>query len=173
MTYVLRRERFGGILGDVHNYNVRALNHSAFCSIADHVRGLTRLSKANQEALAKRGFDLDSNDVRIVELPVTPDTTILSAPLVVWIEVTSACNLRCAQCFLDSAPSKSRISLLDAQRILLEHAEMGVLRVTLTGGEALLHPEIGQILALTNSKKLGLRVFSSGTLPQSKYAVLA
>lgn len=173
MDVVLRKEWFGGILGDAHNYNVRALNHHAFRVIADHVKGVAPLSRADADILGTRGFDLKSSSIRLVEAHTKPHDTILSAPLLVWLELTSACNLRCSHCFLDGAPSRSKISFPDVERIVEELAKLGVLRLTLTGGEALLHPEIAEILALVNSHKLGVRLFSSGSLPQSRYAVLA
>lgn len=173
MDAVLRKEWFGGILGDAHNYNVRALNHHAFRTIADHVKGIAPLSRADADILGARGFDLGASSIRLVEVPTKPHDTILSAPLLVWLELTSACNLRCAHCFLDGAASRSRISFSDVKRIVEELAKLGVLRLTLTGGEALLHPDIAEILALVNGHNLGVRLFSSGSLPQSKYAVLA
>ncbi len=172
MDVVLRKEWFGGILGDAHSYNVRALNHYAFRAIADHVKGITPLSKADVDILNARGFDLGSSSIRFVEMHSASQDTILSAPLLVWLELTSACPLRCVHCFLDGAPSRSRISFPDVKRIVGELAELGVLRLTLTGGEALLHPDIAEILPLVNSHKLGLRLFSSGCLPQSRYALL-
>lgn len=173
MDVVLREEGFGGILGDAHNYNVRALNRYAFHAIANHVKGITPLTKADSDVLKSRGFDLSSNAIRLVEKHITSQDTLLSAPLLVWLELTSACPLRCAHCFLDGAPSHSKIALPDVKRIVGELAELGVLRLTLTGGEALLHPDIAEILSLINSHKLGLRLFSSGCLPKSKYELLS
>jgi len=172
LEIVLRKEWFGGIIGDAHNYNVRALNHQAFRAIADHAKGIASLPKPDADILNARGFDLDSSSIRLVETNSTSQDTLLSAPLIVWLEITSACNLRCAHCFLDSAPSRSRISFADVQRIVEDLAALGVLRITLTGGEALLHPDIANILSLVNSHKLGVRLFSSGSLPQSRYAPL-
>ena len=173
MNVVLREEWFGGILGDAHSYNVRALNRYTFRAIADHLKGITSLSSEDNKILKSRGFDLSSSTTRLVEAYTASQHTILSAPLLVWLELTSTCPLRCAHCFLDgSAPAKSQISLSDVQRIVGELAELGVLRLTLTGGEALLHPDIAEILSLVNSHKLGLRLFSSGCLPKSKYALL-
>lgn len=148
MDIVLRKEWFGGILGDAHNYNVRALNQHAFRAIADHVKGNAPLAKAEADVLSARGFDLGSSSIRLVETHSTPQDTILSAPLLVWLELTSACNLRCSHCFLDGAPSRSRISLPDVRRIVEELAGLGVLRLTLTGGEALLHPDMPFPLAM-------------------------
>lgn len=173
MDIVLRKEWFGGILGDTHNYNVRALNHYAFRAIANHIKSLTPLTKADSDILKSRGFDLRSSAIRLVEGHVTSQDAILSAPLLVWLELTSDCPLRCAHCFLDSAPSHGKISLPDVKRIVGELVELGVLRLTLTGGEALLHPDIAEIISLINSHKLGLRLFSSGCLPKSKYELLS
>lgn len=173
MDIVLREEWFGGILGDTHNYNVRAINHYAFRSIANHIKKIASLKKSDFNILLSRGFDLSSNTIRLVERHADSQDIILSAPLLVWLELTSVCHLRCAHCFLDGAPSRSQISLTDVKRIVKELAELGVLRLTLTGGEALLHPDIAEILSIVNSYKLGIRLFSSGCLPTSKYELLS
>jgi len=46
---------------------------------------------------------------------------------------------------------------------------MGIFKVTLTGGEALLHPDAFEIIGEINSLEMGLRIFSSGALKTSLY----
>lgn len=173
MSEVLREEWFGGILGNIHSYNVRAVNRHAFRAIANHVKGIATLSESDSSVLKSRGFNFNPAATRLVESHTTSPQPILSAPLLVWLEITSACPLNCAHCFIDSnTRSSSKLALSDIQRIVGELAEIGVIRLTLTGGEALLHPDIDKILSLINNHKLGLRLFSSGSLQQSKYALL-
>lgn len=118
MDIVLRKEWFGGILGDTHNYNVRAINHCAFQAIANHIKKTSSLTESDFNILLSRGFDLSSNTIRLVERHADSQDIILSAPLLVWLELTSVCPLRCAHCFLDGAPSRRQISLTDVKRIV-------------------------------------------------------
>ncbi len=70
-----------------------------------------------------------------------------SAPLMAWIELTRACNLRCPHCFVEGGVARNgELSTDRILAILDEWAELGVFSVILTGGEPTIHPDFLTIL---------------------------
>ncbi len=59
----------------------------------------------------------------------------------VMLELTYKCNLDCFFCYNDRGLEGKQMMLSDYQRLLDDLANMGVLFVTLTGGEPLVHPD--------------------------------
>jgi len=103
----------------------------------------------------------------------------------ITIEITNACNLSCKMCFLEGFRrkkifgAKPRIFLPfeTIKKIIDEISENFVsIRMTLpfsfilTGGEAFLHPDIFNILSYANGKKIGVTIFTNGTLIDEKLA---
>ena len=62
-------------------------------------------------------------------------------PEINWM-LTGKCNYNCLHCFnaADNAPLQAQWSMAEAEKLLDEAADCGVLRFTLTGGEPMLHP---------------------------------
>jgi len=89
---------------------------------------------------------------------------ILSLPVLVLMP-HSACNCRCVMCDIWRAnASKQELSLED----LLPHVEsfrkLGVRRVVLSGGEALMHSNLWALCHLLGAQGIGLTLLSSGLL---------
>ncbi len=93
-------------------------------------------------------------------------------PLNVSFEITLRCNLRCVHCYnfdreLAYLPERSREEeLTDAEvhRILDEVRAEGCLFLSLTGGEALLHPGLEQYIRHAARTGMAVTVKSNGTL---------
>lgn len=68
-------------------------------------------------------------------------------PMVLMLEPTFRCNLACAGCGRIREARETRNRDLTAAECLAAVTEAGAPVVSLTGGEPLLHPEIGQIVA--------------------------
>lgn len=64
------------------------------------------------------------------------------APLLMQVELTEACNLRCRFCYNSQKPRYN----VHAFEILDKLADQGVMQVNLTGGEPLAHPQFFDIL---------------------------
>jgi len=85
---------------------------------------------------------------------------------VIYWYLTGGCNLRCRHCWIDPAFGEGgRHRPWAALRPVIEEARtLGLVEVKLTGGEPLLHPEFGRILADLQAMGLTIRVETNGTL---------
>lgn len=81
-------------------------------------------------------------------------------PLLMQVELTEACNLRCRFCYNSQIPryNKHAIEMLDAL------AEQGVMQVNLTGGEPLAHPHFFSILEHACNLFPNVVILSNGSL---------
>lgn len=65
-----------------------------------------------------------------------------------FVELTSACDLRCRHCFGQFGPATRRdLPMKIVERLLREGRELGVYRIDLTGGEPTMHPLFDEIVA--------------------------
>lgn len=92
-----------------------------------------------------------------------------------YFYLTEGCNLRCRHCWL--APQfqteKKRYPALEPdlfRHILHQAKPLGLTGVKLTGGEPLMHPQIGTILAILREEKLRFNVETNGVLCTSELA---
>ncbi|MCL2762688.1 MAG: radical SAM protein [Treponema sp.] len=80
------------------------------------------------------------------------------------IELTSRCNERCVHCYI---PHENRIDDIDPMlyyNILDQCREMGVLSLTLSGGEPMLHPNFAEFLRKAKEYDFSINVLSNLTL---------
>ncbi len=70
-----------------------------------------------------------------------------SAPLMVWVELTRECNLRCPHCFVDAGDKREvEMPTERIMKLLDEWAAMGVFCVVITGGEPSIQPDFIEIV---------------------------
>jgi len=84
---------------------------------------------------------------------------ILSAPILVILEITDRCNLNCIHCY-KSEGSQARkngeeLKFKTVKRLVADFKEMQVVGVQFTGGEPFLHEDLVEMLR--ESKKQGLK----------------
>lgn len=82
------------------------------------------------------------------------------APLLMQVELTEACNLKCRFCYNSQKPryNKRIFEMLETL------AEQGVMQVNLTGGEPLAHPQFFEILEKACALFPNVVILSNGTL---------
>jgi SynChlorMet cassette radical SAM/SPASM protein ScmF len=85
----------------------------------------------------------------------------------VYFYLTSSCNLRCGHCWIgpEYRPDGEPVAALDYDlfaHVVRQALAMGLRAVKLTGGEPLLHPEIGRILAFIRDSGLSLILETNG-----------
>lgn len=83
----------------------------------------------------------------------------------VSLEITRRCNLRCRHCYSDSgAPRKDELTVGEIRALIDQLTDMGVLSITFTGGEPLLHPHLLELAEYARKKPLTVIVFTNATL---------
>lgn len=99
-------------------------------------------------------------------------------PEKITIEITNRCNLSCEMCYLAGANRKKLTNKLDSflsfelfKKIIDEISESFTsvkkekpFSLILTGGEVFLHPDILKMLDYIEEKKIGVTIFTNGTL---------
>lgn len=101
--------------------------------------------------------------------PATPGTDSLSRPLeVLWLELTTRCNLECVHCYADAGPARSldgRLRLADWMEAMIQASRLGGPQVIFIGGEPTLYPGLPDLLYFGRTLPLaGLEVFTNGCL---------
>src|SRR3989338_5866798 len=96
---------------------------------------------------------IDVNPLTLKQYLITRTSKIF--PFDLTIEVTKRCNLRCRHCYIPEYSSKE-MTLQDISHILRQFADLGSMRLTLTGGEPLLRGDLFDII--TEGKKLGYNI---------------
>lgn len=80
-------------------------------------------------------------------------------------ETTRACNLHCRHCYADAGTFlQDELTVKEIKALIDELADLGVLSITFTGGEPLLHPFIGELMEYARKKPLTVILFTNGTL---------
>ncbi|MFA5026849.1 MAG: radical SAM protein [Candidatus Methylomirabilota bacterium] len=88
-------------------------------------------------------------------------------PLHAMVELTHRCNLDCVHCYcqhLDTTRGRRELRTREWTRVLDELAELGVLHLTLTGGEILVRPDFWEIARHAKARRFSLTLFTNGTL---------
>lgn len=70
---------------------------------------------------------------------------VIDIPNEIVFEITTSCNLSCKTCTIDKSKPEN-IDLKTAKEIMQEAKKLGIKAVRFTGGEPLMHPEIGKLL---------------------------
>lgn len=123
----------------------------------------------------KSNFDIPSN--------VFNQSSILKSPLVIQLELTTLCNLKCKFCFSKSGvPRKNELPTSEIKRIICQLKQESVSSFFLTGGEPTLHPDFIEIVNFISELGLDCFVLTNGTLlnsqllnkiPKSVYIVMS
>lgn len=83
----------------------------------------------------------------------------------VFLETTDRCNLRCKHCYNDSGYAKhAYLSFERIRDLITELSENNVPKISISGGEPLLHPDIRAILSLAPEKQVDIQLITNGTL---------
>lgn len=113
-----------------------------FGFLAAFPNGRVGMFEPAAEPLLQAGSSYEECKPYLVTRLQIPTEFHFSAPLMGWIEITRACNLRCPHCFVEAgAPREVEMSTERILRLLDEWAEMGVFSVVITGGEPSIHPD--------------------------------
>ena len=76
----------------------------------------------------------------------------------------SRCNCRCVMCDIWRSTTRTELSATDVARWIDEWRELGVRRVVLSGGEALLHSHLWELCDHLRAADIGVTVLTTGLL---------
>jgi MoaA/NifB/PqqE/SkfB family radical SAM enzyme len=90
-------------------------------------------------------------------------------PLQVTLELTLRCNIRCTHCYnfdrdQPRPASGAELSLEEIRALMDDLRRAGTLFLSLTGGEAMVHPRFWEIADEAAARGFALQVLSNGTL---------
>lgn len=125
---------------------------------------IDRFSKEEIEDLLKEGIIIEEPTRRL-----KPPVRQSPIPSLRYLElqITKRCNLKCKHCFVGES-SNVNLSFHDISRVLKEFEEMQGLRVLITGGEPLLHPEFLKINNFLENLAIRKILFTNGLLLDDK-----
>lgn len=86
-------------------------------------------------------------------------------PFILELEITRRCNLRCLHCYAQAEPDAAEhLSRAEIRGILDQARELGIDELSLTGGEATLHPDFVPTIDDALERGFNVRFVSNGTL---------
>lgn len=94
-------------------------------------------------------------------------------PLRAGIEISDRCNEVCVHCYQEQG-LKGEMTTVEVCQVIDQLAEMGVLLLTLSGGECTLRKDFLEIVAHARARGFALRIFTNGlTMTRALAAALA
>lgn len=99
---------------------------------------------------------------RLKSIPVREEFH-LRAPLIVWFEITRACNLACRHCYIEaSKPRENELSTPEIFDALDQMKAAGVFALVLVGGEPMMHPDFLPILEHAHALGFVISIATNG-----------
>ena len=138
-------------------------NEEYFGYIAGYPDGDIVLTLPSAGPLLARGAPRAEIEPHLLHTLEIREPFHLSAPPLVWLELTRRCNLTCPHCYIEGGEAREHeMPAAEFYRLLDEFAEMGVWAVTFTGGEPTLHPELGNLVRYARQKQLLVGIATNG-----------
>jgi radical SAM protein with 4Fe4S-binding SPASM domain len=164
------------VLLDLKNKKIFRVNSSARSILELAGQGLTleevvKRVKRRVNASDTRSFIEDLSNQGLVMISETmPQSVPEKIPhpklSMLWIEVTSRCNLRCVHCYATAENEDERMKELSTNEIMTiidEAATLGCQEIQFTGGEATLRLDLKELIEHAGGKSVEIEVFTNGT----------
>lgn len=121
---------------------------SAIC----HHRNGPAPRKAPVPSAGAEGFAVWSEGLKVTRQEAAPPMSRYAELDSVDIYLNTVCNLQCGTCFLgdDYFAVSTQLSVAEVESILRWAADMKIRDVAFLGGEPTLHPDLGELLALSH-----------------------
>ena len=101
---------------------------------------------------------------------ITKPQTTYAPFLVVW-DWTHACNLKCKHCYIKADEKlENELTTEEAEKLIDELAECGVVALSFAGGEPLIRPDFVEIATYAKQKGFHISLATNGTLITQKIA---
>ncbi|MGQ9712283.1 MAG: radical SAM protein [Desulfotomaculales bacterium] len=95
----------------------------------------------------------------------------IQGPLVVTIELTNECNLKCRHCYASAGEKlDNELSLDEIKQLLGEISQLGTMEVEFSGGEPLLRPDLFEMIEYAEGLDFSVVLITNGTLVDREVA---
>lgn len=152
-------------LYDIENDELYELSADAYQFLLKICQGENPPVREEDEEFIR--FCLSENLIAFSETPLRRKMSLNPSPTpslrYLELQITDRCNLRCCHCYIGEG-SHQDLSLKQIQRALVEFEEIQGLRVLLSGGEPLLHPDFWEINEILRNHAFRSVLLSNGTL---------
>jgi len=112
-------------------------------------------------------YCLSENLITVSGIPIPRKSVVPPSPIpslrYLELQITDRCNLRCRHCYLGNGLHRD-LSSDKIERVLKEFEEIQGLRLLLSGGEPLLHPEFWKVNGILRDYVFRSVLLSNGTL---------
>jgi len=140
--YIIRPEDFGGMIYDLDARKLHRLDEEEYKKLHD----------AKLSNIEVRGEENVSVNVG------------LRAPIKLYIDITTHCNLKCKHCLSSSGTNLASLTFEEVCGIIEDIKKMGVFRVKIGGGEPILHPDFWKIVDAFNEARITVSTSTNGVL---------
>lgn len=79
-----------------------------------------------------------------------------------FAELTYGCNLKCVHCYNPKNINSVQLDFDKMKQIIDEARELGVFKITFSGGESTLHRNFIEIIEYARSKRMSVEIFTNG-----------
>lgn len=152
-------------LYDIENDQLYELGEEAFEFLLKSSQGMPLPLREEDEEFIR--YCLSENLLTLSESPIRRDLSVTPSPVpsLRYLEllITDRCNLRCRHCYIGEGGRRD-LSLENVLRVLKEFEEIQGLRLLLSGGEPLLHPDFWAINEVLRNFSFRSVMLSNGTL---------
>lgn len=89
-----------------------------------------------------------------------------STPLMATWHITSACNFRCNHCYYSETEysNKNDLTITEAEQLANDLAELGIIKVIITGGEPFLRSDFLDILKIFKKNNISVFIQTNGSV---------
>ncbi len=158
-------------LYDIESDELYELNTDAYQFLIKICQGENPPVRREDEEFIK--FCLSENLIAFSETPLQRKTPLNPSPIpslrYLELQVTNRCNLQCRHCYIGEGPHQD-LSIKQIQKGLEEFEEIQGLRLLLSGGEPLLHPDFWEINDALRNYAFRSVLLSNGTLINEEVA---
>jgi radical SAM protein with 4Fe4S-binding SPASM domain len=138
-------------------------NKEYFGYIAAFPSGEIVLTQPSAGPLLRRRASLQEIEPHLLPTLEVREGFHLETPVLIWMELTRRCNLKCEHCFIDGGEAReNELPASEVYRLLDEFAAMGVWGVSFTGGEPTLHPEFSNFVNYARKINLLVGIATNG-----------
>lgn len=152
-------------LYDIENDELYELSQEAFKFLVKCSQGEYSPVKEEDEEFIQ--YCLSENLITVSETPVRRKLAPYPSPIpslrYLELQITDHCNLRCRHCYIADGLHQD-LSFEKIEKILKEFEEIQGLRLLLSGGEPLLHPDFWEINDILRDYSFRSVLLSNGTL---------